>query len=327
MSSRDPGWAVCDRRQFLQACAGAAILTGTSGAALAAAADQKPPAASEGTSMKKAICHYSFHRRYAAEKWDPDRLAQEVQTLGIEGIDYHARLVGKTDDAMAEAIRAAVKKHGLVLSSLSLGTNFNRPKADEFKAEVEAAAACIRFAAGVKAPVSRVFGGSMSAAERKDAAAGAAARQRMTDGLAAIAQVAAESGVVLGLENHGGLPCTAEEQIQTLQAVQSPHLRATIDVGNYLQGGQEGHIATALVAPYAAYVHFKDCKKVPDASKPWGYTTKGVALGEGDVNLAACVDALRKAGYKGFVALEYEGGEDETTGVPKSVAVLKRLVT
>ena len=275
--------------------------------------------------MKKAICHYSFHRRWAAEKWTPDRLAKEVRDLGIEGIDYHVRLLGAAEGA-AELVTAAVARYGLILSSLSLSTNFNRPAAGELKAEIEATGKWIQFAAKVKAPVSRVFGGGMSAAERQDPAAGAAARQRMLDGLAAVAKEAEKCGITLALENHGGLPCTAEEQIEVVKAVNSPALRATIAVGNYMDGGQEGHVATALVAPYAAYVHFKDNKKVPDPSKPWGWKSVPTVLGQGDVNLAECVAALKKAGYAGFVALEYEGGEDEATGVPKSVEVLKRLV-
>jgi sugar phosphate isomerase/epimerase len=229
-----------------------------------------------------------------------------------------------------------VAGYGLILSSLSLSTNFNRPLAGELKAEIEATGKWIQFAAKVKAPVSRVFGGGMSAAERQDPAAGpcrvgprcwgAAARQRMLDGLAAVAKEAEKCGVTLALENHGGLPCTAEEQIEVVKAVNSPALRATIDVGNYMDGGQEGHVATALVAPYAAYVHFKDNKKVPDPSKPWGWKAVPTVLGQGDVNLAECVAALQNARYAGFVALEYEGGEDEATGVPKSVEVLKRLL-
>ena len=312
----------CDRRTFLRAAAALGALAATG---RATAAEAQAPASDKGSPMKQAICHYSFHRRSAAEKWTPDRLAQEVRALGVEGIDFHARLLGTTE-GLAQEVTAAVARHGLVLSSLSLGTNFNRPKADEFQAEIETTRQWIQFAAKVKAPVSRIFGGGLSAAERKDPAAGAAARQRMIDGVAAVTKEAAQCGLVLAIENHGGLPCTAEEQIAVIRAINSPALRATIDVGNYRDGGQEGDVATALVAPYAAYVHFKDSKKAPDPSKPWGYRTTGTVLGEGDVNLAGCVAALRKAGYAGFVALEYEGPEDETTGVPRSVAAMKKLL-
>ncbi|MBM4019105.1 MAG: sugar phosphate isomerase/epimerase [Planctomycetes bacterium] len=317
--------ALLSRRRFLQGCAGA-VAAASAGGMPAAAASATGSAGAEGKAMRKAVCHYSFHRRHVAEKWTPDRLAQEVKALGIEGIDYHARMLGASDDAMAAQITAAVAKHGLILSSLSLGNNFNKPKAEEFKAEVEAARKWIQFAARVKAPVSRVFGGSLGAAERKDDAARKAAWQRMIDGLAEIAREAEKCGVVLGVENHGGLPCTAEEQIATIKAVNSKALRATVDVGNYMQGGQEGHVGTALAAPYAAYVHLKDSKRAGDPARPEAAKLVPCVLGEGAVDLAACVAALRKAGYAGFVGLEYEGTEDETTGVPKSVAVMKKLL-
>jgi sugar phosphate isomerase/epimerase len=66
--------------------------------------------------------------------------------------------------------------------------------------------------------------------------------------------------------------------------------------------------------------------KVPDESSPWGWGIKAAVIGEGDVDLDACVKVLSEAGYDGFVALEYEGDEDEKTGVPKSVETLKRVV-
>lgn len=275
--------------------------------------------------MYKAICHYSFHRRYVAEKWTPDRLAREVAALGVEGIDYHARLLGAMDGT-AGLIQAAVANHGLTLSGMSFSTNFNRANMEEWQAEVETTKKWVAFSAGLKAPVSRIFGGNLSGEERKDPAARAAAWQRMIDGVAAVTTEAEKFGLVLALENHGGLPCTAREQVDAIRAIGSPCLRATIDFGNYMSGGEEGHVATALVAPYCAYVHVKDFKKVPDATKPWGWETQACAVGDGDVNLPACIEALNRSGYRGFVALEYEGPEDEATGVPRSVAKLKQLI-
>jgi len=275
--------------------------------------------------MKKAICHYSFHRRYVDEKWTPERLAREVAALGVEGIDYHARLLGGMDGT-AGLIRAAVVQHGLTLSGMSFSTNFNRSNMDEWKAEVETTKKWVAFSAGLKAPVSRIFGGNLSFEERQNPSARSAAWQRMIDGVAAVTREAEKFGLVLALENHGGLPCTAQEQIDAIRTINSPCLRATIDVGNYMSGGEEGHEATARVVPYCAYVHAKDFKKVPDSDKPWGWGTQSCAVGDGDVNLPACIDALKKGGYQGFVALEYEGPEDETTGVPRSVATLHKLI-
>ncbi len=275
--------------------------------------------------MKKAICHYSFHRRWTAEKWTADRLAEEVKALGIECVDFHAGMMAPAATA-AERIRAALSKTGLTLSSLSLGNDFNRENPKEFKAQVDGVKEWIRVAAELRAPVSRIFGGSLGQKERDDPAAKAKGRQRILDGLGAVVKEAEKNGLLLAIENHGGLPCTAEEQVDVIRAVNSPSLKATVDVGNYLDGDQEAHIGTRVAAPQAGYVHFKDVKKVPDAAARFGRKLEACALGEGGVDLRACLDALKKAGYDGVVALEYDGVEAETTGVPKSVAYMKKVM-
>jgi len=275
--------------------------------------------------VRQAICHYSFHRRWKAENWTPDRLAAEVKALGVEGVDFHAGLLGASAQA-AELIRGAVAKHGLVLSGLSLSNNFNQEQAEKFRAEVETVKEWMRVADELKAPVSRIFGGSLKREQRQDPAARAAGQQRILEGLGEVAREAEKYGLVLALENHGGLPCTAEEQVDVLRRINSPGLKATIDVGNYMSCGQEGHVATRLAAKHCAYVHFKDMKKVADAASPWGWKAEACTLGDGDVDHRACLKALRDVGYTGFVALEYEGSEPEEVGVPRSVAFMKRVM-
>lgn len=254
-----------------------------------------------------------------------DRLAQEVKALGVEGIDYHVGFLGSPAEAAA-SIRAAVDKHGLVLSGLSMSNDFNKEDADELRAEVDAVRQWLAVAAEVGAPVSRIFGGHLAADQRRDPTARAAGRRRIIDAAGEVAREAEKYGVVLALENHGGLPCTGEEQVEVIEAIGSAHLKATIDVGNYMQGGQEGHEATRIVASHCAYVHFKDFRKTPDAATPWCWNIEPCAVGEGDVDHRACLDALRQAGYDGFVALEYEGTEPEETGVPKSVAFMNEVL-
>jgi sugar phosphate isomerase/epimerase len=114
--------------------------------------------------------------------------------------------------------------------------------------------------------------------------------------------------------------------VEVIEAIGSANLRATIDVGNYMQCGQEGHVGTAVAAAHAGYVHFKDFRKVDDASVAWGWGIGPCTVGDGDVDHAACLRALRDARYEGAVAIEYEGTEDELTGVPRSVAFTRRVI-
>lgn len=276
--------------------------------------------------MKKAICHYSYHRTWKAQGWDLERLTREVRGLGVEGIDFHVRYLGDPEQA-ADAVKKAIASSGLMLSGLSMSNNFNHECPEALAAEIESVKVWLRVAADVEAPVSRIFGGHLAQEDRRDPAKRAAGRQRILDVLGAVAAEAESLGVVLALENHGGLPCKGEEQVDVIETIGSPSLKATVDVGNYMQGGQEGHEGTEIAAEHCAYVHFKDNVKVPDESTPWGWSPRAAVLGEGDVDLEKCVKVLDAAGYDGFTALEYEAAEDELTGVARSVEAMKRLIS
>jgi len=272
--------------------------------------------------MRISMCHYSLHRTWAREGWSLGKLTDYVASLGVGGIDFHTRLI--PSGTTGAELRRTVADAGLVLTGVSLSNNFNAPDAGERQRQVAQVQTWIRLAADAGAPVSRIFGGHL--ADRSDAAARSEGMRFILDALAAVTRTAEEHGVVLALENHGGLPCTAAEQTRVIESIGSDHLRATIDVGNYMQCGEEGHEAARAVAPYAAYVHFKDFRKADDGSVPWGWRTEPCTVGDGDVDHAACLRALRDAGYDGSVAIEYEGTEDELTGVPRSVEFTRRVM-
>ena len=273
--------------------------------------------------MKTAKCHYSYHRTWKAENWTCVDLARAVKALGVGAIDFHCGMVGPAAEAPAK-IKAALEETGLELSGLSLSTNFNREDAAAVDEEVEKAVAYMRVAAEIGAPVSRIFGGHVR--ERNDPDKLKAAGEMIVAGLAKAAAEAEKLGLVLALENHGGFPATGEEQVEVIERIGSPSLRATVDVGNYMSVGQEGHVGTALAAGCCAYVHFKDFRKKPDESKPWGWSLEACTVGAGDVDHRKCLEALKAAGYDGFVAIEYEGGEGEAEGVPESVKFTRELL-
>jgi L-ribulose-5-phosphate 3-epimerase len=273
--------------------------------------------------MRKAICHYSFNRRWKNEQWTPDRLAGEAKKLGAEGIDFHCGLLGDPATA-AERIQSAVANHGLAFCGLALSCDFNVTEASQLNEQVENIKKWLTVAAKVKAPVCRVFGAWLSPENRLLPTTKATVWSRVMKGLESVLREATKYGVVLGLENHG-LPGTGEEQAEIIRTFHSPFLKATIDVGNYLLSGQESAIGMEKVLEHAVYVHWKDYKKIPDSNFPWGWRAERCTIGEGDVNHKACWEILKQSNYKNFIALEYEGPEDEETGVPKSFTFLNKL--
>jgi sugar phosphate isomerase/epimerase len=273
--------------------------------------------------MKLSICHYSFHRLWKEETWDTVRLCDEVKKLGVEGVDFHAGML-ETPATAVQRMQAGLKVSGLTLSGFSLSTNFLKEKPEDYEKEIRDTREWMRVAADMNAPVSRIFGGSLR--DKGNVAARKAGLERVVEALNRLAADAEKLQLTLALENHGGVPCTGEEQVDVLRRVGSKYVRATVDIGNYMSCGQEGLDGTRVAASTAAYVHLKDMKKVADPKLPWGWSIQACTLGKGDVDIPGCLKALKQAGYDGFLALEYEGPDPERTGIPESLACVRRLI-
>jgi L-ribulose-5-phosphate 3-epimerase len=112
----------------------------------------------------------------------------------------------------------------------------------------------------------------------------------------------------MGLENHWGLGRTARGVLRIVDAVKSPWLQVTLDTGNFLENIYE---QLEALAPRACLVQAKT------------YYGGGIwyAL---DLDYNRIVGILRKAGYRGYISLEFEGNENPKTGVPRSLQALRR---
>jgi sugar phosphate isomerase/epimerase len=128
------------------------------------------------------------------------------------------------------------------------------------------------------------------------------------DGLGACLKAAQKCGVTMGLENHWGLGRTPEGVLRVVDALKSPWLQVTLDTGNFLED------------PYPKLEKLAGKTVLLQAKTYFGggrwYTL--------DLDNERIAGIMRKAGYRGYVSLEFEGNEDPKTGVPKSLALLRK---
>lgn len=122
--------------------------------------------------------------------------------------------------------------------------------------------------------------------------------------------LAEDCGVVLALENHWGLTRDAEGVLRILKEVDSPWLRALMDVGNFIENTYE---QLEMITPYTIMVHAKTYY----GGGEW-YTL--------DIDYDRIFDMLKRYEFKGWISLEYEGKEDYDSGVKKSFELLSRYV-
>ena len=128
------------------------------------------------------------------------------------------------------------------------------------------------------------------------------------DAIEACIPKASEYGVVLGLENHWGLGRTAEGVKRIVDAINSEWLMITLDTGNFLENP---YPQLEMLAPQTILMQAKTYY----GGGTW-YTL--------DLDYARIGEIMRRAGYKGYISLEFEGKEDALTAVPKSLEILRK---
>jgi sugar phosphate isomerase/epimerase len=122
-------------------------------------------------------------------------------------------------------------------------------------------------------------------------------RQAVIDRMGALAQIAAERGIVLAHENekeiYGDIP---ERCADLITSVGSPALRATFDAANFVQCGVRPHTdGYHLLRPHLAYLQVKDALAT---------TGEVVPAGQGDGEVRETLAALAASGFSGYASLE-----------------------
>jgi sugar phosphate isomerase/epimerase len=119
---------------------------------------------------------------------------------------------------------------------------------------------------------------------------------------------AAKRGVIMGLENHWGLGVTPEGVMKVVNEINSPWLQVTLDTGNFLE---DPYDRLTQLAPSTVLLQAKTYY-----GKGRWYTL--------DLDYARIAKIMKKASFKGYVSLEFEGLEDPLTAIPKSLELLRK---
>ncbi|WP_030681810.1 sugar phosphate isomerase/epimerase family protein [Streptomyces sp. NRRL B-1347] len=146
----------------------------------------------------------------------------------------------------------------------------------------------VELARDLGAPFVRVFPGG---GESPDADAVAARR------LGVAAEFAADAGVRVLMETHDSHR-TGADAARVLGAVGHLHAGALWDLMHTWLGGEDVADTFAALGPYLGYVQVKDIAGADD--------TTPLALGDGVLPLAECVQLLGRRGWDGWLCWEYE---------------------
>lgn len=275
--------------------------------------------------MKLAISHYSYFAAYQDGRLSLADFIREAANLGADGVELLSPLYRDPAQDKADA-KAALAETGLVCPFFSVSNNFARREASERHEELDKIRFGVDEAVDFGAGVVRVFAGDLAEGLEFQQV-----REWIVDGLTVASRHAQSAGVKLALENHGHLAGRGNQLVGLIEDVRQASgtdaLGANPDFGNFLLVDELPVEAVRLAAPYAFMAHAKDFRPAAEGFHSLGGRTfEGTVVGEGEVPVGTCIVELRKAGFDGWISVEYEGKEDCMTAVPRSVSNLRSLL-
>jgi sugar phosphate isomerase/epimerase len=299
---------ITNRREFLKgasiAAAGPLVL-----AASREALAIPPIGRTRPSHLKLSLAAYSYRKFLAAKPprmdlFDFVNLGADMALDGVEPTSYYF-----PPDVTTEYLHRLKRQAfllGLDISGTAVGNNFCVPEGPARDKELAQMRTWIDRAAELDAPVIRIFAGSVPRGDSEEAAVA-----RAIEGIKTSLAYAAEKGVILALENHGGITATPAQVIKLIKAVDAPNFGINLDTGNF--HGEDPYAEIAELAPYAVNVQVKT-----------EISPRGKKKQEADLSRIALI--LREAQYSGYVVLEYEAAEDPMTAVPKHIKTLRGLM-
>ena len=288
--------------------------------------------------MKLSISSYSFQQYIKAGKMtqlDTVKKAHDLGFSAIEFIDlqpiYGQRATLDEQRAYAVRLREEAEKYGMTINAYTIGANLFR-RGEAAAAEIERLCGQVEVAALLGATVMRHDVCYKLDAGDPDGRCFDDMLPVMAENIRAVADYAASRGIRTCSENHGHIAQDSLRVEKLFHTVHHLNYGLLVDVGNFACVDEDSATAVSRVANCAVHAHVKDFIKHPFGDGfTGGFVTRGCnrleacAVGDGDIPVAQCLAILERAGYDGFVSVEYEGAGDCLEGIKKSRDFLLRL--
>jgi sugar phosphate isomerase/epimerase len=228
--------------------------------------------------------------------------------------------LGGTARDHLKKIRRTALDSGLSIASMCVSTEFGRDAA-AVPREIDKARQAMEVGMFLGAPVLRVFVGSAPSPDKTEEAF-----QRGVEALRKCAEIGAEMGMPVALQNHSGLTSTGDDMLRFLKEIKHPNFTLLLDTGHFtgrdgpngpkMAGHTYDHYYRSIeqVAPLAQFVRAK-LYLLDDRGR------------EKFIDYNRVFNILRGVHYNGFVSLVYEGKGDEIEDVARGARFLRSHVS
>jgi L-ribulose-5-phosphate 3-epimerase len=289
-----------DRRGFLT----------TAGAALAAATVSplraQQQAAPGKARFRTGLVAYSYRQALQAKTMTYEDLVRVAVDTGTDGIDMTVYWLPATSDDYLLGLRRFAFKNRVEIYSIGTRVRLAQPTAELREQQLQELKKWLDVAQRVGATHVRVFGGDKPANGTMEQAIGFAAET-----LKRGAELAGSRGLILGVEDDGGITDFAKDTIEIVKRADSPWAGMNLDIGNFRPPAVYDQIEMSI--PYAVSTHIKTTVALDDGKT------------RGPMDLDRVFNMFAAHGYRGYMGLEYEASDDSSSEIPAHLRRLKQL--
>jgi len=224
---------------------------------------------------------------------------------GVDGAELTSYYFpADVDDAYLAGLRRHCHLRGVTITGGAVRNDFCDPAA--VQGSLDHVRTWIDRYALLGAPVIRIFAGDRVAGEPLDVTL-----DRCAAACTEACRHAARKGVMLALENHGGVTARAVDLLEIVRRVDSPAFGINLDSGNFTDG-DDPYAELESIAPWAVNAQIKVEMHPRGRAEP--------------ADLPRVLGILRRAGYSGWAVLEYEATDPPLEAVPRWLDALRPLL-
>ena len=285
--------------------------------------------------MLYSVSSYSFSQLIRAGRMTQLDTVAKARELGFDAIEF-TELRPSEKPTLAEQleyaakIRTAAEECGIAICAYAVGAVMFQPDPAAAEAEIKRLEGQVDVAAALGAPIMRhdicYTLGKTGASRSFDLML-----PNIAENIRRLTAYAESRGVRTCVENHGYIAQDSDRMERLFCAVNHDNFGLLVDIGNFVCADENPITAVSRVAPYAIHVHVKDMILSSGSSHDPGTSStrgcnyfRGTVLGQGSIPVAQCIRILRRAGYDGYLTIEFEGPEECLAALAKGLENLKK---
>ncbi len=280
--------------------------------------------------MKISVSSYSFNQYLNKGLLDICSLPQKAKEMGFEGIEF-IDITENNPIETAKKIKENADKCGISIIAYTIGAKMYHETEDSWQKEFDRLKGQIEIAKALGAPLLRH---DTCFEFAKNVRSFDLMLPNMAKHTRKFCEYAKTQGIKTCSENHGLIAQDSDRVERLFNAVNHENYGLLVDFGNFLCVDEDSVHAVSRVAPYAFHVHAKDMVIHPDKPETQNFImTRGANrleptyVGGGDVNVFQCLKIMKRAGYDGYVSIEFEGAGDCIEMIKKGRDNLKKYLS